>query len=175
MKETGAGISAETARRLEEAGISALDVGGAGGTSWAAVEYYRAKASRQQLYQRLCETFWDWGIPTVVSLVEARRATGLTLIATGGVRTGLDVAKALALGASCAGVALPLLRPAVQGVRQVVQELEKFRAELKVALHLAGARRPEDLQRKPVVITGETAEWLRARGLNPESYARRAG
>jgi isopentenyl-diphosphate delta-isomerase len=173
VKETGCGISAETARRLEETGIKALDVGGAGGTSWAAVEYYRAKKARSLLGQRLCETFWDWGIPTVVSLVEARRSTGLTLIATGGVRTGLDLAKALSLGAQYGGMALPLLRLAVRGAGRILRELEKTREELKVAMFLTGARNPAELQSRPVVITGKTAEWLRVRGLNPEAYAKR--
>ena len=175
IKETGCGISAETAGRLEEAGVKALDVGGAGGTSWAAVEYYRAKKAGNLLGQRLCETFWDWGIPTVVSLVEARRSTGLTLIATGGVRTGLDLAKALALGAQYGGMALPLLKPAIRGVGRILRKLEEVREELKVAMFLTGARNTFELQSKPLTITGETAEWLRARGMNPEAYARREG
>ncbi len=173
VKETGAGISGETARSLEEAGMKGLDVGGAGGTSWAAVEYYRARKAGSRLHQRLCKTFWDWGIPTVVSLVEARKATGLTLIATGGVRTGLDMAKAVALGAQAAGMAFPLLRPATRGPKAVVRELEKLHMEFKVACFLAGAKSPAELQRKPVVITGKTGEWLKARGISLEAYGRR--
>ncbi|RLI26619.1 MAG: type 2 isopentenyl-diphosphate Delta-isomerase, partial [Candidatus Hecatellales archaeon] len=171
----GCGVSAETARRIEEAGVRLLDVGGAGGTSWAAVEYYRARRAGSWLGQRLCETFWDWGIPTVVSLVEARRATGLTLIASGGLRTGLDLAKALALGAQYGGMALPLLKPAVRGAGWVLRELERVREEFKIAMLLTGSKSPTELQRKPLLITGETGEWLRLRGFNPEAYARREG
>jgi len=173
VKETGAGISAEVALKLQEAGVEAVDVGGAGGTSWAAVEYYRAKASRNRFKQKLCEVFWDWGVPTAVSVVEASKISGLKVIATGGIRSGIDMAKAIALGATAAGAALPLLKPATKGSREVAKVLEAFREEFKVALHLTGARKPFDLWSKPVVITGRTAEWLRSRGFNPEEYARR--
>jgi isopentenyl-diphosphate delta-isomerase len=173
VKETGAGISAEAALKFREAGVEAVDVGGAGDTSWAAVEYYRAKASRNRFKQKLCEVFWDWGIPTAVSVVEASKVSGLTVIATGGIRSGIDMAKAIALGATATGVALPLLKPAVRGSREVIKALETFKEEFRVALHLTGARKPPDLQRKPVVIIGKTAEWLRNRGFNPEEYAKR--
>ena len=80
MKETGAGISSETATRLEEAKVDALDVAGAGGTSWAAVEYYRAKKRRNLSRARLGERFWDWGIPTAASLVEVSQSTSLMYV-----------------------------------------------------------------------------------------------
>jgi isopentenyl-diphosphate delta-isomerase len=175
VKETGAGISAETARRLEDAGIDALDIGGAGGTSWAAVEYYRAREAEDVSHEKLCETFWDWGNPTVISLVEARRTVGVPLIASGGVRSGLDVVKALALGAQCAGVALPFLKPAVKGASAVLSVLKQFREEIRVTAFLIGAKNMVELSRCPLVITGKTAEWLRARGFNPEAYAKREG
>jgi len=174
-KETGAGISAEEAKTLEGIGVKAIDIGGLGGTSWAAVEYYRAQRSKKDLGERLGLTFWDWGIPTVSSLVEVRSSTRLPVIASGGIRTGLDVAKALALGANAASIALPLLKAAVQGRKQVVKILHYVIADLKVATFLAGAKSVQQLSGKPLVITGKTAEWLRARGFNPESYARRVG
>ncbi len=100
VKETGAGVSSEVAKKLEKVGVKSVDVSGVGGTSWAAVEYYRAKTVKDVFHQQLGESFWDWGIPTVASLVEVSQSTKLTVIASGGVRTGKDVAKTLALGAS---------------------------------------------------------------------------
>src|SRR2546422_6292777 len=101
-KETGAGISREVALLLKRAGVKGIDVGGLGGTSFSAVEYYRAKKESATLKERLGATFWNWGIPTPASVVLAN--VGLPLVATGGVRSGLDVAKAIALGAGAAGV-----------------------------------------------------------------------
>jgi len=98
-KETGAGIAAEEAVKLESAGVGGVDVAGAGGTSWAAVEYYRAQMKKHDFSQRLGETFWDWGIPTAISVIEVAKSTGLTLVASGGLRTGREAAKALAVAA----------------------------------------------------------------------------
>ncbi|WP_309492937.1 type 2 isopentenyl-diphosphate Delta-isomerase [Candidatus Hecatella orcuttiae] len=172
-KETGAGISAETALKLKESGVRGIEIGGAGGTSWAAVEYHRARKMKNIRHQRLGQAFWDWGIPTVVSLVEVRKATDLTVIATGGVRTGMDIAKTLALGAQCSGIARPFLKLAVKGSERVVQELNLLTAELKIAIFLVGGKSVMDLAMKPLVVTGKTAEWLRVRGFNPEAYAKR--
>src|SRR3954471_2122380 len=105
-KETGAGMSARYAALLRDAGVQALDVGGAGGTSFAIVEARRARARGQALGERLGEVYEGWGIPTAVSVVETADL-GLPVIATGGVRSGLDAAKALALGATAVGVARP--------------------------------------------------------------------
>ena len=115
VKETGAGISSEDAKALEKAGVKAIDVGGVGGTSFAAVEYYR---STQQKDVYLGEVFWDWGIPTAVSLVENAQTVKLPLIASGGIRSGTDIAKALALGASLASVSQPILETAVKGAEE---------------------------------------------------------
>ena len=95
VKETGAGISAEDAKALENAGVKSIDVGGVGGTSFAAVEYYRSTAEANLSG----EAFWDWGIPTVVSLIETVQTVKLPVIASGGLRCGTDIAKALALNA----------------------------------------------------------------------------
>jgi isopentenyl-diphosphate delta-isomerase len=173
VKETGAGIAAEEAEALEDAGVKAIDVSGVGGTSWAAVEYHRAKHSRRGLSERLGLSFWDWGIPTVVSLVEVRSSTRLPVIAGGGIRSGVDVAKALALGADAVSLALPLLKAAVGGGKQVLKTLQYIVAELRVAMFLTGARSVQELKAKPVVVTGKTAEWLKARGFTPEGYAKR--
>jgi isopentenyl-diphosphate delta-isomerase len=171
-KETGAGIAAEEAKKLEEASIKGIDVSGAGGTSWAAVEYYRAKAAMDANGERLGQTFWDWGIPTAVSVFEVSNSVNLPIIASGGIRTGLDVAKSLALGASLVSVSAPVLRPATQGVGQVKKTLELIIEELKNALFLTGSDTIKKLKKVPLVVTGKTAQWLLMRGFHPETLAR---
>ncbi|WP_297498383.1 type 2 isopentenyl-diphosphate Delta-isomerase [Thermococcus sp.] len=160
-KETGAGVSKEVAIRLESIGIDAIDVGGLGGTSWSAVEYYRA---RDEIGRDLALRFWDWGIKTVISVAEVRYATELPIIATGGMRDGITMAKALAMGATFAGVALPLLKPAVKGdVEGVIRILRRYIEEIKNAMFLVGAKNVEELRRVPLVVTGFTREWLSQR------------
>jgi isopentenyl-diphosphate delta-isomerase len=157
-KETGAGLSAESALELKKARVAALDVGGLGGTSFAAVEHYRAREAGDELRARVGKTFWNWGIPTPVSLVQAD--VGLPMVATGGVRNGLDVARAIALGATCAGIARPLLKPAMESPSAVKAELEAIIAELKGAMLLTSSADLEALATKPCVITGGVKEWL---------------
>ena len=173
VKETGAGIAAEEAKMLEAAGVAGIDVAGAGGTSWAAVEYHRAKRLRDEFRQRLGENFWDWGIPTATSLIEVVQSVHLTVIASGGIRSGMDVAKALALGADLASAALPVLRPATKSAEEVKKTLQFTIEELRNAMFLVRAESIQKLRGVPVVVVGKTAEWLRVRGFHPEVYARR--
>jgi isopentenyl-diphosphate delta-isomerase len=171
IKETGAGIAYEDALKLQNAGIQGLDVAGAGGTSWSAVETHRAKLRNDIKHEQLGITFWDWGIPTAVSIVEARSAAPLTIIGSGGLRTGLDVAKVIALGANVAGLAQPLLKAAL--TNNVDTVIEQILLELKTAMFLVGARSIPELQSCPLVIVGKTAQWLRARGFDVNQFARR--
>ncbi|MFH0816111.1 MAG: type 2 isopentenyl-diphosphate Delta-isomerase [Methanobacteriota archaeon] len=157
-KETGAGLSGEVALELKRARVSALDVGGLGGTSFAAVEHYRSARINDALHARLGKTFWNWGIPTPVTLVQAD--VGLPMVATGGVRNGLDVARAIALGATCAGIARPLLRPAMESPAAVKAELESIIAELKGAMFLTSSPNAESLASKGCIMTGRAKEWL---------------
>jgi len=173
VKETGAGIAAEEAERLEAAGVAGIDVAGVGGTSWAAVEYHRAKGVQDEIRQRLGETFWDWGIPTAASLIEVVQSVRLIVLASGGVRSGIDVAKALALGASLASMSLPILGPATKSSKEVKKALQLVTEELRNAMFLVGAEAISELRKVPVVVTGKTAEWLQVRGFQPELYARR--
>ncbi|MGH8875500.1 MAG: type 2 isopentenyl-diphosphate Delta-isomerase, partial [Acidimicrobiia bacterium] len=122
-KETGAGMTRESASLLAEAGLAALDVGGAGGTSFARIEGIRARERGDFRGTRLGETFARWGLPTAASIVEVSEV-GLPLIATGGVRTGLDAAKALALGADLVGLGRPALAAAMKGLDPLLDELE---------------------------------------------------
>ncbi len=133
VKETGAGISREVALRLADIGIRYIDVSGAGGTSWAAVECYRGAEPR------LAEKFWDWGIPTALCLRELRAIPGLHLIASGGVRDGVDMAKALVLGAEMAGAAAPFLRALFRKDGLSLDELlTHWRQEFRLAMFLTG-------------------------------------
>jgi isopentenyl-diphosphate delta-isomerase len=162
IKETGCGISAATARQCWGAGVSAIDVGGWGGTSWAAVESVRADESRNAKDQRLKtigEDFSEWGIPTVVSLAEVL-ATGSPVIASGGVRTGLDIAKGLALGAGLCGMALPLLKPAMESDEALDRTIEVMHQELVAAMFLTGSAHLADLRKAPVFITGRTRQMI---------------
>jgi isopentenyl-diphosphate delta-isomerase len=148
VKEVGWGIGAETARQLAAAGVAAIDVAGAGGTSWSQVEKYRAH-NRDRA--RMAALFVDWGLSTAEALIECRRALpDLPLIASGGLRNGLEMAKCVALGARLTGVAGPLLRAAVHGPRAVEAELSRYLIELRVAMFAAGARDLAALQRIPL-------------------------
>lgn len=173
VKETGAGISAEEALKLKEAGVSGIDVAGAGGTSWAAVEYYRAKKRGDHRAEEVGMDLWDWGVPTVVSLVEVLQTVDLPVITSGGVRSGSDIAKSLALGAGLAGFASPVLGPALKGSDEVKEKLRIVMHLLRTVMFLVGAGSTEELKESPLVITGKTADWLRARGFDLETYATR--
>jgi len=163
-KETGAGISRDTAQDLRIKGVKGFDVGGAGGTSFAAVEYHRAMDRGEEMLARLGKTFWNWGIPTPLSILEAD--VGLPIIATGGLNTGLDAARAVALGASAGGYARKMLAPAMDSADAVEKELEMLIAEFRAAMFLLGAGNIEALQNAPVIVTGILSEWLNA--MEPE-------
>lgn len=154
VKETGAGISYEVAERLATTDVAGIDVGGAGGTSFAAIEYYRAKQSNESLYERCGKTFWDWGLPTPVSLVETGEATKwkIPIVATGGIRHGLDVAKALALGASGVGVAHALLEPASTSEKATCKEIQMLHKELRTAMFLVGASHVSQMTKAGVEV-----------------------
>lgn len=141
IKESGAGISYEVAEILSKTKIAGIDVGGAGGTSFSAIEHFRAKEINDKLHERGAKTFWDWGIPTPTSILEVGEATKwkLPIIATGGIRNGLDVARAIALGANCAGAAHALLNPAIKGSDHTIFEIDAIIKELRAAMFLVGA------------------------------------
>jgi isopentenyl-diphosphate delta-isomerase len=148
VKEVGWGINAETARRLASAGVAAIDVAGAGGTSWSQVEKFRALHRDRA---RMASLFIDWGISTAQALLDCHTALPeLPLIASGGIRTGLEMAKCIALGARLAGVAGPLLHSAAQGSKAVERDLQRFVDELRVTMFAAGARNLSALQAVPL-------------------------
>lgn len=136
-KEVGWGIAPDTARRLAAAGVAAIDVAGAGGTSWSQVEMHRA---RTPLAARVAAHFADWGIPTAECVATVSHALPhLPLIASGGLRTGIDVAKAVALGAHLCGLALPFLRAAKAGPEAVRDAIDEIGTTLRVAMFGVGA------------------------------------
>lgn len=160
IKETGCGFARESGERLAEIGVKWIDVSGAGGTSWVGVETIRNRALRH-----LGEAFWDWGIPTAASVCELR-SLNMNLIASGGIRTGVQAAKAIALGARAVGMALPVLRAYVAaGVEGVEVFLNSFVAELKTALMLCGCASIGDLTSDRIVVSGRLLEWIEQRGL----------
>lgn len=173
-KETGAGMTAEAAARLAAAGIAALEVGGAGGTSFAAVEAQRATDAGQDRLAALGRLFADWGVPTPAAVRMVRRA-GLPVIATGGVRTGLDAAVALALGADLVGLARPLLERALISEEETIEWLEGFLTELRTAMFLVGAATPGALKEAPYLALGATRQWLDEADRLAAEVAARAG
>jgi isopentenyl-diphosphate delta-isomerase len=149
-KEVGWGFSAEAARRLAEAGVAAIDVAGAGGTSWSQVEMYRAPT---EAYRQVAAAFRDWGIPTAESIRLVRQgAPGVIVIASGGLRNGLDVAKTVALGARLAGMAAPFLKAAVISTEAVLEAIQVIVAQLRVAMFCIGAARLDELRDTPHLV-----------------------
>lgn len=143
VKEVGFGITADVARTLANCGVAAIDVSGAGGTSWSAVEHMRCE---DEASRNVSRAFLGWGVPTARCLIDVRRAVpSLPLIASGGMRTGLDAAKAIALGAGLAGIAGPLLRAAAEGEEQAVNALRTLIQELRVTMFAIGAAMVSDV------------------------------
>lgn len=150
-KEVGWGLSEQVARRLVEAGVGGLDVAGSGGTSWSEVEYHRAPTA---FHAQVARSFADWGLPTTDSIIQCRRATSaLPLIASGGLRDGIDVAKCIALGANMGGLAGPFLRAAANSVDAVQQEIAILTTQLRIAMFSASAANLELLGKTPLTHT----------------------
>jgi len=167
VKETGTGLAFEEGKTLEKAGVDFIDVAGAGGTSWAAVETYRAED------RYIGELFWDWGIPTAVSTAELSNSVDIPIISSGGIRSGLDAAKAIALGADAVGIALPILKKAFIGHNEIIKFINTFNDSLKIAMFLVGAKNLEELKNSNLIIKGDTKEWLEDRDFNTKNYSRR--
>ena len=151
-KEVGWGISPDAARGLLEAGVSAIDVAGAGGTSWSQVEMHRAQTASQA---RLAGAFVDWGIPTADAVLRLRQAhPSLPLIASGGIRNGIDIAKAIALGADLGGMASPFLRAAAVSTAEIIEVLGEIIAEIRICQFATGSPDLASLRRTPLRVYG---------------------
>jgi len=169
-KETGAGIAGEDARALMEAGVKIIDVAGLGGTSWSGVEAYRAEERGDVESAKMGRLFWDWGVPTPVSVVECA-SLGAEVISSGGVRSGIDVAKSIALGASLAGAALPFLAPATEGASEVADALRIYERALRTAMFLSASRDLSALGLARIVFSGRTREILEERGFDTKKFS----
>jgi isopentenyl-diphosphate delta-isomerase len=151
VKEVGWGLSAEAARMLIEAGVAALDVAGAGGTSWSQVEMHRGRDAAQR---EVAAAFRDWGIPTAQAIRDVRQvAPDIPLIASGGLRTGVDIAKALALGADVTTMAATLLH-AADSLQTLYERIEIIRRQLTIAMFAAGAPTIARLKQTPLETVG---------------------
>jgi isopentenyl-diphosphate delta-isomerase len=151
VKETGAGIGAEAARKLIDAGVSAIDVSGAGGTSWAAIETLR------QSQRRIGKKFWNWGIPTADALIQVNALQSrkrIVLISSGGIRDGIDIAKSIALGADICSAAQPFLKALDKGgLKGLLDEFDIWVEELKGVMFLTGSRTLEILKKAKLIDT----------------------
>ncbi|GAB2692522.1 type 2 isopentenyl-diphosphate Delta-isomerase [Paenibacillus thermoaerophilus] len=167
VKEVGFGIMRESAAKLIRLPIAAIDVGGTGGTNFAAIE----NARRPQAYEWLN----DWGNPTAIALLESLSVWPRgRVIASGGIRNGLECAKALALGASAAGIAGAALRVLqTEGTAALIDYLRRIHEELRLVMTALGAASIEELWNVPLVVSGESAEWCELRGIDIRTYARR--
>jgi isopentenyl-diphosphate delta-isomerase len=152
VKEVGAGISQSVARKLLEVGVQIIDVAGAGGTSWAGVEILR----NEDKARAALDPFWDWGISTADAVMEVSKLAGefeFELIASGGIRTGLDVAKSLALGAACAGVARPFIQAVVDGREEALfAVVETFLFQLRAVMFLTGSSDIPSLKQQKLLL-----------------------
>ena len=166
-KETGAGVCREQALLLRDCGVAAIDVGGAGGSSMSAMEAARPGSRADGGTANIGVLYRDWGIATPICVVEAGVAR-LPLISTGGVRSGLDIARALSLGATLVGMGFPFLKAASESYEKVCELLETVVAEMKVAMQLSGASSIAELQQTDIVVTGETRAWLTMRGFEEQ-------
>lgn len=166
-KEVGFGFSRESALLLYEAGVEIIDIGGMGGTNFIVIEDKRGGMFKGELN--------TWGIPTAWSLAEVLSLNlPLTVIASGGIRTALDTAKALAVGADLVGIAGSFLKVLLrEGSEELDKMVEDMIYRLKAVFLMTGAQNIDEIRKKPVIITGRTGEWLRLRGINPEYWARR--
>lgn len=168
VKETGFGISRETAIKLQEINVAAIDVGGFGGTNFAAIENERR--------QRKLSYFNEWGIPTAAALIETSSVTSsmLPVIASGGVQHALDVVKCLALGASSVGLAGVLLKKLVEdGEEATIQEIKQMNEDLTMLMVSLGAESIQELQQSPLIISGDLYHYLTLRGIDTHTYANR--
>ncbi|MEM0128363.1 MAG: type 2 isopentenyl-diphosphate Delta-isomerase [Thermoplasmatales archaeon] len=158
-KETGAGFSMQDAMEFKKAGVSAIDIGGRSGTSFAAVESKRSEIRGNAEKESVGKTFWNWGIPSPISLILAN--VGLPLIASGGIRNGLDVFRGIAMGANIGGLASTFLKAALVSDREVTKLIERLGNELKTAMFLTGCLNLQEIRGVRRVYVGRLSEWIK--------------
>ncbi|WP_226567911.1 type 2 isopentenyl-diphosphate Delta-isomerase [Bacillus stratosphericus] len=168
VKEVGFGMSKETAKKLFHAGVTAVDVGGFGGTNFSKIENLRR--------QKALRYFDHWGIPTAASLAEVHTAfQDQTVLASGGIQDALDVTKSIALGASAAGLAGFFLKSLTRGGESsLITDILDLQEDVKMMMTVLGARTIQELRQTPIVISGETSHWLKERGVDTMYYSLRS-
>ena len=176
VKETGCGMSFETVSALYESGIKLFDVSGSGGTSWIKVEILRRMKKGEEVDIPGIEEMMSWGIPTSISVLEARSVSSeIFIIASGGVRSGLDAAKAIALGADMVGFALPALRAAASSEENLKKLIRGYIDVLAKVMFLTRAKTLMDLKEVPIVLGPRILSWLSQRGIAPPHHLRKKG
>ncbi|MDD3084151.1 MAG: type 2 isopentenyl-diphosphate Delta-isomerase [Candidatus ainarchaeum sp.] len=157
VKEVGHGISFDVSKKLSQTNIKAVDVQGAGGTSWTRVDSLRHKKS-------FGEVFRDIGLPTAISIIETKNAlnnSGKKIVATGGIRTGLEAVKSIVLGADMVGNALPILKAQQKnGSKGIIEYLKNFKKEMEITSFLLGCKNISELQKQDFVVLGKLKDWL---------------
>lgn len=170
-KEVGSGFSRFDIARIKKSGFKGIDIQGAGGTSWAGVESIRTEDPK---YKKTGEVFWDWGLPTTISTIFAKEQFKGHIIGSGGVRNGLEAAKLLALGADAVGMAIPFLFAMQdQSIEKSLKFIEEIAYQIRLACFLTGSQNINELKSAPLIISGKTAEILRAYGIDPQKYSSR--
>ncbi|TFG29734.1 MAG: type 2 isopentenyl-diphosphate Delta-isomerase [Promethearchaeota archaeon] len=166
-KEVGSGFDKNLAEALDKIGFDGFDVGGAGGTSFAAIESYRVKDKVNKYTRKLADVFREWGIPTPVGILNVRKMSKKLIIATGGLRTGVDIAKSIVLGADIGGFAFKFLKTSLEDQQQgtisnTVKEIKTLKKELKSCLWLLNLRNVNELKEniEKRIITGKLAQWI---------------
>ena len=158
IKETGAGMNDIDLKLLKSIGVEYVDVSGAGGTSWAAIESFRHEEDIE--LSEVAKAFWDWGIPTAVSTMIAARL-GFKVIASGGIRTGIDIAKAIACGADYVGIALPFLKNAYnENLEALVTQMNILIKELKGCMFLTKSLNIVELKSAETIVFGKIKQWM---------------
>lgn len=167
IKETGFGMSLESVRLIEEAGVSAIDIGGYGGTNFARIENKRR--------EKPLPFFNQWGNPTAVSIIEASKTSkNLSIIASGGIRSSLDIAKGISIGADAVGMAGPFLKVLLNHGFEVLQEyIDSLHEDLTLIMTALGAHSIKELQQVPLIVLGNTHHWLDQRGFNTKEFSQR--
>ena len=159
VKEVGNGITFEAAKKIAATGVKAIDVQGAGGTTWVGVEAFRGNGE-------IANTFWDVGIPTTVSVLECRKAFKGPIVASGGIRSGMDMSKCLMLGADMCSMAYPVLKAQNAGGSNAVKRFfEHTIEELRTAMFLVGAKNLKELKKQKPILKGKTLDWAKQRKL----------
>jgi isopentenyl-diphosphate delta-isomerase len=166
-KEVGSGFDKTLAKSLDNIGFDGFDVGGAGGTSFAAIESYRNKDNLEKYTRKLADVFREWGIPTPVSIINVRNVSNKLIIATGGLGTGLDIAKSIVLGADIGGFAFKFLKSSLDdqqqgGISNTIKEIRTLKKELKSCLWLLNLNNIKELKgnKEKRIITGKLSQWI---------------